>query len=852
MIMRSTSAQSSNQLRVGLLRWRTIGVVAVLALLATLGVGPAAAVDPPETITAFTDESVADPRMLAVGPDGALWFPNRGNDSIGRITLEGEITSLANGEITSPTLVAPSTDRIWFANANDTIGWIAPDGTSSAVFSHEDIDEPVALTPGADDDLWFINQRSDNVGHITSDGVVTTISHTNFSFLSDLELGPDGNVWATSVYGPVGRITPEGVLTLFSAPMSPTSITTGPDGNLWLTGLGSRWGPDGIARMATDGTVVEFNHPGVWTTSAIVAGPDGALWFRNAGHPMGCFPSCPPAAIGRITTDGQITLFVDPLISIWDQFAFGADGNVWFSRPTSGSLGRLTPAGDVALYTGNLIVEPRGVIAAPDGNLWFIDTNDRIVRMSPVDPPGQPTAVTADPLDRSAAVSWDAPGSDGGSPIVGYTATADPGGNTCTTDGALTCTVTGLTNGTAYTVTVTATNAVATGQPSEPSEPVELPLLVPSAPTGVQAVADNAESTVTWEPPESDGGSPITGYTATADPGSNTCTTDGALTCTVTGLTNGTAYTFTVTATNIAGTSLPSTPSAAVTPRTVPGSPTAVVGTPGNTEVAVAWTAPASNGGSSVTGYTATGDPGGNTCTWTTGPLACTITGLTNGVPYTFAVTATNAAGTSLASTPSAPVTPSRCSAIVGVGPFTDVGSTHPFCSEIEWMSGTGVAGDYPDGSFRPTNAVSRQAMASFLFKYEGQPAVTLTQPFFADVPDTHPFYGAIQWMAESGLSTGSTNPAGGKPLFKPADSVSRQAMASFLWRNADEPASTLTSAFFADVSSAHPFYAPVQWMAETGLSTGTPNPPGKPLYKPTNPVSRQAIAAFLYRYDGL
>jgi len=43
-----------------------------------------------------------------------------------------------------------------------------------------------------------------------------------------------------------------------------------------------------------------------------------------------------------------------------------------------------------------------------------------------------------------------------------------------------------------------------------------------------------------------------------------------------------------------------------------------------------------------------------------------------------------------------------------------------------------------------------------------------------------------------------------------------------------------------------------VQWMASTGLSTGSPNPPGSPLYKPTNSVSRQAMAAFLYRYDGL
>jgi len=196
-------------------------------------------------------------------------------------------------------------------------------------------------------------------------------------------------------------------------------------------------------------------------------------------------------------------------------------------------------------------------------------------------------------------------------------------------------------------------------------------------------------------------------------------------------------------------------------------------------------------------------------------------------------------------------VRPTRCSTSPGSGPFADVAADHLFCSEIEWMSGTGVAGGYPDGTFRPTNVVTRQAMASFLYKYEGQPSVTLTDPFFADVPTTHAFFASIQWMAESGLSTGSSNPAGGKPLFNPADPVSRQAMASFLWRHAEEPASTLPSAFFADVAPGSPFYAPIQWMAESGLSTGSIDPAGgKPLYKPTSPVTRQAAAAFLDRYD--
>ena len=89
---------------------------------------------------------------------------------------------------------------------------------------------------------------------------------------------------------------------------------------------------------------------------------------------------------------------------------------------------------------------------------------------------------------------------------------------------------------------------------------------VPSAPSDVSGVAGNTQVEVSWAAPTSDGGSAITGYTVTASPDGATCSTTGELSCTVPGLTNGTPYTFTVTATNVAGISPPSAPSPAVTP----------------------------------------------------------------------------------------------------------------------------------------------------------------------------------------------------------------------------------------------------------------------------------------------
>jgi hypothetical protein len=92
------------------------------------------------------------------------------------------------------------------------------------------------------------------------------------------------------------------------------------------------------------------------------------------------------------------------------------------------------------------------------------------------------------------------------------------------------------------------------------------PETVPGAPTDVTATKGNAQATVAWTPPD-DGGSPILSYMVTSSPGGITATAGGAATsATVTGLTNGTAYTFTVTATNAVGTGPASAPSNAVTP----------------------------------------------------------------------------------------------------------------------------------------------------------------------------------------------------------------------------------------------------------------------------------------------
>jgi hypothetical protein len=114
----------------------------------------------------------------------------------------------------------------------------------------------------------------------------------------------------------------------------------------------------------------------------------------------------------------------------------------------------------------------------------------------------------------------------------------------------------------------------------------------------------------------------------------------------VSGLANGTPYTFVVTASNAAGRSATSTPSTLITPISPAGDPIDVTASGGNGRTTVSWAPPRFDGGSAITGYTVIAYPGGASCTTTT--TSCVIDGLENGLGYTFTVEATNAAGTSL------------------------------------------------------------------------------------------------------------------------------------------------------------------------------------------------------------
>jgi hypothetical protein len=263
--------------------------------------------------------------------------------------------------------------------------------------------------------------------------------------------------------------------------------------------------------------------------------------------------------------------------------------------------------------------------------------------------PGAPRNVSATPGDQQITVTWEPP-TDNGMAITGYTVTVHEGDKQVASQQAsgLSATVSNLVNGTAYLVTVSASNSVVPGPTSDPV--AVTPRTVPGAPTLSSNYHLHQGTTVlipvilSWTAPET-GGSPITRYVVTVKVGDTVVHTEETTETmvTFTKLTNGTTLTASVVAHNVAGASVPSTPH---TRRLCgyPSVPRSVLTESGDGQVTLSWRAPAELSGCPILRYRISvnaNDVGYKEVFTET--LSGTVTGLTNGNVYEFSVDSINA-----------------------------------------------------------------------------------------------------------------------------------------------------------------------------------------------------------------
>jgi virginiamycin B lyase len=299
-----------------------------------------------------------------------------------------------------PASLAPGPDgNVWFTELAPYIGRATPAGavTEFPIPSTFPLGLPGRqyIATASDSNLWFNGSASltgTGIGRITPQGVITAFSAGNDgSSLTALTAGTDGNIYFAQdyhdstqhVYWAIGQLIPGATPTINNVyhafdPSHPAIpfLAPGPGGTVWYTTTSN------VIGLLNGTSVQEFTLPNpngqpTWLT----AGPDGNEWFTETFAPAG------GTKIGHITPQGAVTEFTVPQAATSN--TTGPDGNLWFTDPAGCRIGVMTPAG-VVIKQYRLPYKmdpphptnPENIITGPDGALWFI--SPAVTRMQPV------------------------------------------------------------------------------------------------------------------------------------------------------------------------------------------------------------------------------------------------------------------------------------------------------------------------------------------------------------------------------------------------------------------------------------------------------------------------------------
>jgi sugar lactone lactonase YvrE len=812
---------------------------------------------------------------LLVGAASVVGPPQPAAAAVGDVTTF-PVTSLNGVGLAAQ---SPSSGEVWFRTRQASGNALAiarmnpaTGAVTVAVVNGGPLGRYTRPVVGSDGNLWVGHSGDANRDfmRITPAGAVTTFDEAlGGGSPNSITAGPDGALWWTNSISGVNdyfirrqSVPPSGSPTAFdSEVIQPRSITTGPDGNLWYLGF------DTVARMTPAGVVTLFDMPsGTGVGLSLVVGPDGNLWWCDLSQNR---------VVRTDPSTGEHTVFepdgvLDDPVSI----AAGDDGNLWLTSGTDDLVGRVTTDGVFTAFPHPEIHDPLEVARGPGGHLWIsgeaANGQDVIHRLTVLSAPTAPTGVGAVPGNGQVVVSWSPPAEPGGT-ITSYRVFRNGVQVHQTANGSTTShTVAGLTNGQASTFTVAAVNA--SGQGATSAGVVATPLAAPGAPSLTAAAPGNGQVALTWSAPASTGGGPITAYRVFDDGVQVHETANGStLGHTVTGLTNGQASTFTVRAVNGGGQG-PASNGLAATPRTVPGAPTPVEAFAGDGAVQLVWGFPASDGGSPITAYRVFRNGVQVHQTGSGAVSGHTVTGLTNGVAGTFTVRAVNAAGegpasAGLVATPvGAPPPPNLTAATPGNGQVALTWTAHvsdggsPITSYRVFDDGVQVHQTADGVTLSHTVAGLTNGEAStFTVRAVSALGESVDSNQRSATPSALPPAPTFTDVSSSHpffdeiewmAAEGISTGFQPGPTYKPGAAVSRQAMSAFMYRLAGSPSFTPGAPTFGDVATSHPFFEEIEWMASEGITTGTAASP-KPLYKPSAAVSRSAMSAFMYRLAG-
>ncbi len=296
-----------------------------------------------------------------------------GGVTINTTPLPSQMLSIGPG----PTNAAFDSDGTLWITRSEGLERVGSDGELSYVpIEGEQYDGSGNIVQGPEGNVWFTSLEQ--VGFVDDLGEATTFDYFGTDEIQAIGLpnaiavGPNGAIWFADESNPgsISEINSYGEITRHIIPTPSASwmlkgLTSGSDGALWYTQA-----PFGSGESAAIGRITTDGEVSTWPLTSpdsdpfqIVSGPDGALWFTDAGT----------HAIGRITTGGEIVEY--PIPTSVDKYGpFGltvSNGSLWFTTATH--IGQITTAGQITLWPVTGAQELSGITAASDGTLWVMD-----------------------------------------------------------------------------------------------------------------------------------------------------------------------------------------------------------------------------------------------------------------------------------------------------------------------------------------------------------------------------------------------------------------------------------------------------------------------------------------------
>ena len=174
------------------------------------------------------------------------------------------------------------------------------------------------------------------------------------------------------------------------------------------------------------------------------------------------------------------------------------------------------------------------------------------------------------------------------------------------------------------------------------------------------------------------------------------------------------------------------------------------------------------------------------------------------------------------------------------ISSFLDVPATAYFAQPVSWMVSNNLTTGVKPNYFAPDDENTRAQLATFMWRFADKPPTILPGPFIDVVVGSY-YETPVAWMAQSDITTGTT-----PTTFEPEETVTRAQAATFLWRYAGEPESSVENPF-DDVEPGRFYTEAVLWMVEHEITTGTT----PTTFDPEEPITRGQIATFLWRLAG-